>query len=76
MKRLIPAVIVFASIAALVFSASARWAHAETAVELGIAPGTPLLRIDRIAFGLDDRPIEVRVSLCHVAGMHYLARNG
>ncbi len=55
---------------------SAVAADAETAAELGIAPGTPLLRIDRIAFGLDDRPIEVRVSLCHVAGMHYLARNG
>ena len=41
-----------------------------------IAPGTPLLRIDRIAFGLDDMPVEWRVSLCHLDGAHYLARTG
>ena len=33
---------------------SAVAADAETAAALGIAPGTPLLRIGRIAFGLDD----------------------
>ncbi len=55
---------------------SAVTADAETAAELGIAPGAPLLRIERIAFSLDDRPIEWRVSLCHLAGGHYLARNG
>jgi GntR family transcriptional regulator len=54
---------------------SAITADAETAAALGIAPGTPLLRIDRIAFGLDDRRVEWRVSLCHLAGAHYLARN-
>lgn len=55
---------------------SAVAADAETALTLGIAAGTPLLRIDRVAFGLDSKPIEWRVSLCHLAGLHYLARNG
>jgi len=54
---------------------SAIAADAETAAVLGVAPGTPLLRIDRIAFGLDDTRIEWRVSLCHLAGAHYLARS-
>jgi GntR family transcriptional regulator len=54
---------------------SAVAADAETAAALGVAPGTPLLRIGRIAYGLDDRPVEWRVSLCHLAGAHYLARS-
>jgi GntR family transcriptional regulator len=54
---------------------SATAADAETAAVLGIAIGAPLLQIDRIAFGLEDRPIEWRVSLCHLAGAHYLARS-
>jgi GntR family transcriptional regulator len=49
-------------------------ADAQTAAALGIAVGTPLLKIDRIAFGLDDRPVEWRVSLCHLGDAHYLAR--
>ncbi len=54
---------------------SAIAADAETAAVLGVAVGAPLLQIDRIAFGLDDTPIEWRVSLCHLAGAHYLARS-
>jgi GntR family transcriptional regulator len=54
---------------------SAVAADTETAADLGIAPGTPLLRIGRIAFGLDDKPVEWRVSLCHLADAHYLARS-
>ena len=49
-------------------------ADAQTAAVLGVAPGTPLLKIDRIAFGLDDRPLEWRVSLCYLGDAHYLAR--
>jgi GntR family transcriptional regulator len=49
-------------------------ADAATATALAIAVGTPLLKIDRIGFGLDGRPVEWRVSLCHLAGAHYLAR--
>lgn len=55
---------------------SAVAADAEVAAELGVGPGTPLLRIDRIAFGLDDTPVEWRVSLCHLDRAHYLARTG
>jgi GntR family transcriptional regulator len=54
---------------------SAIAADAETAAALAIAPGTPLLRIDRTAFALDDRPVELRTSLCHLDGAHYLARS-
>jgi GntR family transcriptional regulator len=53
---------------------SAAAADATTAAVLAIAVGTPLLKIDRIGFGLDGRPIEWRVSHCHLAGAHYLAR--
>jgi GntR family transcriptional regulator len=53
---------------------SAVAADAETAAALAIEPGAPLLRIERIAFALDDTPVEWRVSLCHLGGAHYLAR--
>jgi GntR family transcriptional regulator len=55
---------------------SAVAADADTAAALAVPPGTPLLRIDRIAFGIDDAPVERRVSLCHLGGAHYLARTG
>jgi GntR family transcriptional regulator len=46
-----------------------------TGKALGIAAGTPLLRIERLAFALQRRPVEWRVSLFHLAaGAHYLAR--
>jgi GntR family transcriptional regulator len=38
---------------------------------LGIKVGAPTLRISRIAFGLDDKPIEWRVSIFHLDGAHY-----
>jgi GntR family transcriptional regulator len=41
---------------------AAEAAGAETAERLGVAPGTPVLRITRIAFALDGRPVELRVS--------------
>jgi GntR family transcriptional regulator len=53
---------------------SAIAADAETATILDLSAGTPLLRIDRMAFGLGDRPIEWRVSLCHLQRAYYLAR--
>jgi GntR family transcriptional regulator len=53
---------------------SAVAADAEMAAALAIAPGTPLLRIARIAFAIDHRPVEWRVSLCHLDRAHYLAR--
>ena len=55
---------------------SAVAAEADVAAALGIAPGAPLLRIDRIAFGLDDAAVEWRVSLCRLDNAYYLARTG
>jgi GntR family transcriptional regulator len=54
---------------------SAVAADTEAAAALGIAPGAPLLCIHRIAYALDDTPVEWRVSLCHLDGAHYLARS-
>jgi GntR family transcriptional regulator len=45
-----------------------------TAKTLGIAEGSPLLRIERIAFALGDAPVEWRVRLCHLDDGYYLAR--
>jgi GntR family transcriptional regulator len=49
-------------------------AEGKVAQELSVSFGAPLLRIERIAFTMDDRPVELRVSLCHLAHAHYLAR--
>lgn len=49
-------------------------ADARAAREFGVPVGTPLLKIDRVAFTLDDRPVEWRTSLCHLKRAHYLAR--
>ena len=38
---------------------------------LGIEIGTPLLEVDRVAFGLDDTPVEWRLSRCLTDSMHY-----
>lgn len=54
---------------------SAVAATAHEAAALGVALGTPLVKIDRIAFTLEDKPIEWRVSLCHLEGAHYLSRS-
>lgn len=47
-------------------------ADAGTARALGIAEGTPLLLIDRIATALDGRPVEWRRSLCETSAMSYV----
>jgi GntR family transcriptional regulator len=49
-------------------------ADAEASERLGVAPGTPLLRIDRIAYSLDEKPIEWRISLCRLENARYIAR--
>ena len=41
------------------------------AAALGVDIGTPLLEVDRIAFGLDETPVEWRLSRCLTAHMHY-----
>ncbi|KAA2237212.1 GntR family transcriptional regulator [Salinarimonas soli] len=42
------------------------------AEHLGLAPGTPLLAVDRTATAIDGRIAEWRVSLCRTDGLHYL----
>jgi GntR family transcriptional regulator len=50
-------------------------ADRSTAKALRVAAGTPLLRIERVAFALRGTPVEWRVSLCHLSpDAHYLAR--
>jgi GntR family transcriptional regulator len=46
-------------------------ASAHDASLLDIAPGTPLLEIDRIALTLDNTPVELRVSRCITRNHHY-----
>ncbi|HVW58164.1 MAG TPA: GntR family transcriptional regulator [Rhizobiaceae bacterium] len=41
------------------------------AVELGCKEGTPLLRIERVAYDLNKTPVEFRVSHCLTETMHY-----
>ncbi len=43
------------------------------AESLGVATGTPLLLVDRVAASLDGRPAEWRVSLCRTDDLHYLS---
>lgn len=43
---------------------------------LGVAPGTPLLKVDRVMLSLHGARVEWRVSLCRLDGVHYLARVG
>lgn len=46
-------------------------ATAVDAAELGRAVGTPLLEIRRIAYDLETKPVELRVSRCLTDGIHY-----
>lgn len=46
----------------------------EEARALEIAEGTPLLRVERVSFGLDDAPVELRVSLVHLPTGYYFSR--
>ena len=48
-------------------------AGAREAELLGVAPGTPLLRVDRTAFSIDGKLVEWRVSWCRTERVHYLS---
>jgi GntR family transcriptional regulator len=61
-----------APIASAVERLSAIPADAKDAKLLRIAPGSPLLQIDRVALGHDERPVEWRVSRCDARNHHYL----
>ena len=43
----------------------------ENAMRLGVPVGTPLLRVDRIAFSVNKRPVEWRSSLCDTRNFAY-----
>ncbi len=49
-------------------------ADASLAAVLSVPEGSPLLKVDRTAFALDDRPLEWRVSICMLDNAHYFAR--
>jgi GntR family transcriptional regulator len=53
---------------------SAALADATAAGALQVAVGAPLLRIERVAFALGGKPVEWRVSLCHLCDARYIAR--
>ena len=46
-------------------------ADAATAALLGVAPGAPLLCVDRVTLTYGDRPVEVRRGLCATNAHHY-----
>ncbi len=46
-------------------------ADAASATALRVAPGSPLLAIERIAYTYGDRPVELRRSLCRTDRHHY-----
>jgi GntR family transcriptional regulator len=46
-------------------------ANVSVARKLGIATGSPLLEIRRVAVGLDGKPVELRVSLCETRTCRY-----
>ena len=52
----------------------AQPAEAEVAHMLEVAPGTPLLVIDRVAYTYADKPVELRRSYCNTREHHYRNR--
>lgn len=48
-------------------------ASPEEAAILELAPGAPLLRVDRIGFGIGNQPLEMRTLICNTANFHYRA---
>jgi len=55
---------------------TAMGADAVTAERLRVAVGTPLLKVDRIAYTPNERPVEWRVWLCQLRKAYYRARIG
>jgi GntR family transcriptional regulator len=48
-------------------------ASAEDAALLEVALGAPLLRVDRIGFGIGNQPLEMRSLICNTSEFHYRA---
>ena len=51
-------------------------ADADSAAILGVAPGTPLLAVERVTTTFGDRPVELRRGLCATGRHHYLNELG
>ena len=51
-------------------------ADADSAAILGVAPGTPLLAVERVTTTYGDRPVELRRGLCATDRCHYLNELG
>ncbi|CAG1011253.1 putative fructoselysine utilization operon transcriptional repressor [Rhizobiaceae bacterium] len=51
-------------------------ADADAAALLGVAPGTPLLAVERVTTTFGERPVELRRGLCTSAHHHYLNELG
>jgi len=52
---------------------SVTTASVEVAANLKVAEGTPLLKLDRVVFAIDGRPIEWRIGRCYLRDNYYLA---
>lgn len=48
-------------------------ANEEQAQCLGVAPGSPLLSVTRLAFSYDNQPVELRMSVCNTDNHQYLS---
>src|SRR5262245_38870431 len=46
-------------------------APARIATSLGIAPGTPVMLLDRLLLAFDGQPVEWRVAHCNLAGGYF-----
>lgn len=51
-------------------------ASVDDTAALGCPAGTPLLEISRVAFDLENRPVELRLSRCLTEGFHYSSELG
>jgi GntR family transcriptional regulator len=51
-------------------------ADADSAALLGVAPGTPLLAVERVTTTFGERPVEWRRGLCTTMRHHYLNELG
>ena len=47
-------------------------AEPAVATLLGVTPGTPLLRIERVAYTFGDKPVEWRRTMCNTRSFHYM----
>lgn len=51
-------------------------ASAKEAAYLGLKTGAALLEIDRVAYSLDEKPVELRISRCDTTDYYYRANRG